>query len=84
MDNLWAKDNYILRLAAIVKEIREDGYNLKGSYGKDLGYDRANWRNFYYFPTDGPIAKRNKKPAYRYEYVFDRERNCMVEKRIPV
>ena len=48
VDNFWAISNYILRLGAIIHELRRDGMILNGAFGKELGYERPLWKNFYY------------------------------------
>jgi len=48
VDNFWAFGNYILRLGAIIYELRKDGYILDGKFGKELGYDKHLWKNYYY------------------------------------
>ena len=48
VDNFWAIENYILRLGAIIHELRKDRMNLTGAFGKELGKPRAYWKNYYY------------------------------------
>lgn len=48
VSNFWAIDNFILRLGAIVLELRKDGWVFDGKYGKELGKDKSKWKNFYY------------------------------------
>lgn len=48
VDNFWAINNYILRLEAIVHVLRKEGVELDGSFGKELGKDRPQWKNYYY------------------------------------
>ena len=39
VDNFWAIDGYILRLGAIIHDLRCDGWEISGSFGKKLGYE---------------------------------------------
>ena len=48
VDNFWAISNYILRLGAIVYELRREGMKLDGMFGKELGKERKEWKNYYY------------------------------------
>ena len=48
VDNFWAIQNYILRLGAIIHELRKDGMGLTGAFGKGLGKERMQWKNYYY------------------------------------
>jgi len=48
VDNFWAIENYILRLGAVVFDLRKEGMVLKGAFGKELGKDPSQWKNYYY------------------------------------
>jgi len=48
VDNFWAIQNYILRLGAIIHDLRQEGMKLDGAFGKELGKDRQLWKNYYY------------------------------------
>jgi len=48
VDNFWAIGNYILRLGAIVYQLRREGMRFRGAFGKELGKERAQWKNYYY------------------------------------
>ncbi len=48
VDNFWAIQNYILRLGAIIFELRKKGWRIKGRFGKDRGFDKKVWKNYYY------------------------------------
>ena len=48
VSNLWAIQNYILRLGAIIHGLRQEGWELEGKFGKERGEERANWKNYYY------------------------------------
>ena len=48
VDNFWAIDNYILRLGAIVCELRKAGMVLNGAFGREMGKDKPLWKNYYY------------------------------------
>jgi len=48
VDNFWAIQNYILRLGAIIFELRHDGWVIDGAFGKALGYEKPLWKNWYY------------------------------------
>ena len=48
VDNFWAIQNYILRLGGIIYKLRKDGMNFSGAFGKELGKERAYWKNYYY------------------------------------
>lgn len=48
VDNFWAIENKILRLGAIMYELRDEGWEFHGMYGKERRYERALWKNYYY------------------------------------
>lgn len=48
VDNFWALDNYILRLGAIIYQLSKEGMEFRRVFGKELGKDRPQWKNFYY------------------------------------
>lgn len=48
VDNFWAIENYILRLGAIIHSLKRKGYNFTGMFGKDRGYEKKLWKNYYY------------------------------------
>ena len=48
VDNFWAIENYILRLGAIICDLRKNGMSFSGAFGKELGKERRVWKNFYY------------------------------------
>lgn len=66
VSNLWAIDNYILRLGAIIHELRLLGWEFEGKFGKERGEEKHNWKNFYY----RVIAKPDKPKPWQYEPVF--------------
>lgn len=49
VDNFWAFHNYILRLGAIIHDLREEGWDIDGKYG--LGNNR---KNFIYTLVEEP------------------------------
>lgn len=48
VDNFWAIQNYILRLGAIIHSLKRKGYEFTGRFGKDRGYEKKYWKNYYY------------------------------------
>ncbi len=48
VDNFWAIDNYILRLGAIMCLLKKEGYNFKTGFGRELGKNEREWKNYYY------------------------------------
>lgn len=52
IDNFWCIHNYILRLGAIIHDLKSEGYEIEGSFGK--GKDR---KNFFYHITKKPELK---------------------------
>ena len=48
VDNFWAIENYILRLGAIIHSLRKKGYQINGRFGKERGYEKKYWKNYYY------------------------------------
>ena len=52
VDNFWAFHNYILRLGAIIHDLREDGWSINGRYGSG-----KNSKNFIYTLVEEPIRK---------------------------
>lgn len=67
VDNFWAIENYILRLGAIIHGLRKDGMHFTGAFGKELGYDREYWHNYYYHyvPPVMPLASSVSSQAER-------------------
>ena len=55
VDNFWAISNYILRLGAIIYDLKKEGWEFRTGFGKKFGYDSKNNKNFYY------ILKRRPK-----------------------
>lgn len=56
VDNFWAIQNRMLRLGAIIHELKRDGYEFKGAFGKDLGKDRNFHKNYYYHLVTKPTV----------------------------
>lgn len=54
VNNFWAMENYILRLAAVIHDLRKDGWEFGGHYGE--GHNEKNW---YYDVVHNP--HENKK-----------------------
>lgn len=54
VDNFWAIRNFILRLGAIIYNLRKEGYNIRGEYGE--GKDKKNY--FYYLDETNPTTTR--------------------------
>lgn len=52
VDNFWAIENKMLRLGAIICQLKKEGWDFERKFGKELGLPREFWKNFYY------IAKR--------------------------
>ena len=52
VDNFWDIENYILRLGAIVYQLRKEGMNLVGNFGSALGIKREYWKNYYYMTEE--------------------------------
>lgn len=47
--NFWAINNYILRLGAIIHELRKQGYKIVSAYGSHVrGSNPKNKKNCYY------------------------------------
>lgn len=70
VDNFWAIKNYILRLGAIVHELRKDGLVLDGAFGKELGKERAHWKNYYYTYKKATSVSTSEvvfRPTYKQE-----------------
>lgn len=54
IDNFWAFHNYVLRLGAIIFVLKGKGWEFEGKYGKERGFDKTLWKNFYYIVTKRP------------------------------
>jgi hypothetical protein len=54
VDNFWAIESYILRLGAIIYELRKEGYDFMGAFGKEMGKDKPLWKNYYYTAIKKP------------------------------
>ena len=70
VDNFWAMQNYILRLGAIMCQLKKSGVRFSGDYGKALGKDKEFWKNYYYtidktpvglMPSEFRVGKSQKK-----------------------
>lgn len=48
VSNFWAIRNNILRLGAVIFRLRRAGMELRGAFGKELGKERSEWKNYYY------------------------------------
>jgi len=48
VDNFWAIKNYILRLGAIMYQLKEDGVKFEGKFGYELGKQVKLRKNYYY------------------------------------
>lgn len=48
VDNFWAIENYILRLGAIICQLKKQGLKFEGHYGKEIGKEKRLWKNYYY------------------------------------
>lgn len=60
--NFWAIQNYILRLGAIIKNLRDDGIEIEGMFGAKLnGTPRSHAKNFYYFTKRSVYKDKNGK-----------------------
>lgn len=53
VENFWAYHNYILRLGAIICDLRADGWEILGDYGE--GRDK---KNFVYTLVSEPEPKK--------------------------
>jgi hypothetical protein len=51
--NFWAIHNYILRLGAIIFQLRKDGWFIDGAYGTEPG----DTKNFHYTLVSEPFPK---------------------------
>jgi hypothetical protein len=56
VDNFWAISNFILRLGAIICQLKKKGYDIEGMFGRERGYDRPLWKNYYYI-----VRKREQR-----------------------
>jgi len=64
VDNFWAINNFILRLGAVIFELKREGREFKGYFGKQLGYDKSVWKNFYYLE----VKPEPMPPAFSKEH----------------
>jgi len=67
VDNFWAINNYILRLGAIIFELKREGRKFNGYFGKQLGYNKSVWKNFYYIEQKD-IPSVEMPPAFSKEH----------------
>ena len=49
VDNFWCVNNYILRLGAIICDLKKEGWEFRGKFG-----DNAHRKNFYYYVLKQP------------------------------
>jgi hypothetical protein len=53
IDNYWCIDTRLTtRLGAIIHTLRSEGMVIDGNFGKNLGKNRKNWKNYYYSIVD--------------------------------
>lgn len=57
INNFWAIENKILRLGAIIKNLRDDGINIEGVWGEKINnytpsQRKTNKKNFHYILTE--------------------------------
>ena len=72
VDNFWAIENHILRLGAVVFSLRAEGMNFTGMFGKEIGKERAYWKNYYYTRKEPASVSTSEAvavfcPTHRYE-----------------
>lgn len=48
VSNFWAIEHYILRLGSVIHSLKDEGYEFEGCFGKVLGHERGQWKNYYY------------------------------------
>lgn len=53
VDNLWAIDNYMLRLGAIIHDLKKDGLKFVGKFGTG-----KNKKNYYYYLATHQIGQQ--------------------------
>lgn len=88
VDNFWAIENYILRLGAIVYELRKEGINLSGAFGKELGKERAQWKDYYYYikksasVSDDGLFLRSNDVIKNFQPIFGNENHRVISERI--
>lgn len=51
VSNFWAIENYILRLGAIIHDLKAEGWEFRGEFG--TGKEK---KNFYYHVTKRPLG----------------------------
>jgi hypothetical protein len=56
VDNFWAINNYILRLGAIICQLKKEGWDFRTGYGKKFGYAKQLNKNYYYILKDIPFT----------------------------
>lgn len=39
---------FISRLGAIIKQLEYEGYQFEAFYGREKGFRKENWNNYYY------------------------------------
>lgn len=59
IDNFFCIHNYILRLGAIIFQLKKEGYSFRGAFGKELGKERSLHKNFYYI-----LIKNGQQPLF--------------------
>jgi len=57
VDNFWAIENFILRLGAIICDLRKKGWVFDAAFGTKLGYDQKFRKNYYYQLVSAPESK---------------------------
>lgn len=48
VDNFWAINNYILRLGAVIWDLKREGYKINGMFGREIGKPKNLHKNYYY------------------------------------
>jgi len=58
ISNFYCINNRItIRLGAIINLLTKEGYKFETFYGKEKGYKKENWKNYYYFLKKVPQKK---------------------------
>lgn len=60
VDNFWAIQNFMLRLAAIIHLLKKAGWKIEGATGVELGFEKRYEKNYYYFIAGNP-PKQHKE-----------------------
>jgi hypothetical protein len=78
VDNFWAIENKILRLGSIMCDLKKKGTNFTTMFGKERGFERNLWKNFYYIK----VQPKKVFNAFSLEMIEKKKQDARLQKLI--